>query len=412
MHNIRLLFLLFLLLPMYSIGQDKTLDYYISSAINNSPLLNDYSNQLLANHIDSQLLKASGSIQIYGNGNSYYAPVRNGYGYDEAITNGGQLQALITATKNLIPKRALTVQFKDLQFISDSIRIASRISEQDLKKNIIGQYITTYGDQLQIQFNSELRNVLAREETVLKRLTQRNVYKQVDYLSFLVTYQQQELAQQQLILQYKNDYATLNYLAGIQDTTVASLSVPNIVVAAGFLKDTSVFFLKYQLDSLKLMNNKSLIDISYKPRINLYADGGILSTLANQPYKNLGNSFGINFVIPIYDGGQKKLQYAKIDIAEKTRLKNKTFFENQYYQQIAQLQQQLHAIDGLLGTINKQVKYIETLIDANGKLLETGDIKMTDYVLAINNLVTAKNLVVQNRVSHLQIQNQLSYWNR
>ena len=60
MHNNRFLFLVFLLLPIYSIGQDKTLDYYISSAVNNSPLLNDYRNQLLANHIDSQLLKASG----------------------------------------------------------------------------------------------------------------------------------------------------------------------------------------------------------------------------------------------------------------------------------------------------------------------------------------------------------------
>ena len=412
MHNNRFLFLVFLLLPIYSIGQDKTLDYYISSAVNNSPLLNDYRNQLLANHIDSQLLKASGSIQIHGNGNSYYAPVRNGYGYDEAITNGAQLQALITATKNLIPKRSLNLQFKDLQFISDSIRIASKISEQDLKRNIIGQYITTYGDQLQIQFNNELRYLLSREETVLKRLTQKNVYKQVDYLSFLVTYQQQELTRQQLAAQYKNDYASLNYLAGILDTTAITLTVPNISVATEFSKDTSVFFLKYQLDSLKLINNKSLIDISYKPRINLYADGGILSTLANQPYKNFGNSFGINFVIPIYDGGQKKLQYAKVDIAEKTRLKNQKFFENQYYQQIAQLQQQLYAIDGLLATINKQVKYIETLIDANGKLLETGDIKMTDYVLAINNLVTAKNLVVQNRVSRLQVINQLNYWNR
>jgi hypothetical protein len=57
-------------------------------------------------------------------------------------------------------------------------------------------------------------------------------------------------------------------------------------------------------------------------------------------------------------------------------------------------------------------KYIETLIDANGKLLETGDIKMTDYVLALNNYITAKNLVVQNMIARLQIINQLNYWNK
>ena len=89
---------------------------------------------------------------------------------------------------------------------------------------------------------------------------------------------------------------------------------------------------------------------------------------------------------------QRRLQYSKLAILERTRQRNKEFFQNQYYQQIAQLQQQLNAIETLLEPINKQIKYIETLIDANGKLLETGDIKMTDYVLAINNLITAKNL--------------------
>ncbi len=406
------IFYLLLLIPFYGYEQNKTLDYYISTAVTNSPLLYDYRNQILSNSLDSQLLRAANGIQVNGNGTSYYAPIRNGYGYDEAITNGQQIQALITATKNLIPKKYLNLQFRDLQLTGDSIRIASKISEQDLRKNIIGQYITTYGDQLQINFNNELHNLLSREEIVLKKLTQKNVYKQVDYLSFLVTYQQQELTRKQLEIQYKNDYATLNYLAGIFDTTVSELTAPDIAVALNYITDTSAFFLKYTLDSLRLVNNKALIDLSYRPHLNVYADGGFNSSLNFVPYKNFGNSVGINFVIPIYDGGQKKLQYSKIAIAERTRLKNKEFFQNQYYQQIAQLRQQLYAIEGLLGTINKQVRYIETLIEANGKLLETGDIKMTDYVLALNNYITAKNLVVQNMISRYQVINQINYWNK
>ncbi|HUS03133.1 MAG TPA: TolC family protein [Chitinophagaceae bacterium] len=408
----RFIIYLIFLLPVYSFEQTKDLNYYISNAVTNSPLLNDLRNQLLSNSIDSQILKASNGVQINGNGNSYVAPIRNGYGYDEAITNGQQLQALITATKNLLPKKYLNLQFRDLQITGDSIRIASKISEQDLKKTIIGQYITTYGDQLQIDFNNQLHDLLTREEVILKRLTQRNVYKQVDYLSFLVTYQQQNLTQQLLEVQYKNDYATLNYLAGIFDTSFSKLAPPDINVALNFVTDTSAFFLKYALDSLRLINNKALIDLGYRPHINVYADGGFNSSLNYLPYKNFGNSVGISFVIPIYDGGQKKLQYSKIAIAERTRLRNKEFFQNQYYQQIAQLRQQLYAIEGLLGTINKQIKYIETLIEVNGKLLETGDIKMTDYVLALNNYVTAKNLVVQNMISRYQVINQINYWNK
>ncbi len=412
MNRRRFLIFLIFLIPVYSLAQDKNLDYYISNAITNSPLLNDFRNQLLSNSIDSQILQASRNIQINGNGNSFYAPVRNGYGYDAAITNGGQLQALVTASKNILPGKFVNLGFKQLQLTGDSIRNASKISEQDLKKTIINQYITTYGDQLQMDFNSQLLNLLSREEMVLKRLTQKNVYKQVDYLSFLVTYQQQDLTRNQLQAQYKNDYATLNYLAGIIDTIPTALAPPELNVIRTFYTDSSAFFLKYKIDSLRLINNKALIDLGYKPHINLFTDGGIQSTFSDPVYKNFGYSFGINFVVPIYDGGQRKLQYSKINIAERTRARNKEFFQTQYYQQVAQLQQQLNAIENLLVPINKQIKYIETLIDANGKLLETGDIKMTDYVLALNNYITAKNLVVQNMVARLQIINQLNYWNK
>ena len=412
MNRKRFLFFLIFFIPVYLFAQNKNLDYYISNAVTNSPLLNDQRNQLLSNSIDSQILIASRNVQIIGNGNTYYAPVRNGYGYDAAITNGGQLQALITATKNILPKKYVNFQFKDLQLTGDSIRNASKISEQDIKKTIINQYITTYGDQLQMDFNRQLLNLLTREEIILKKLTQKNVYKQVDYLSFLVTYQQQDLIRNLLQVQYKNDYATLNYLAGIVDTVPTPLASPEINVVRIFYTDSSAFFLKYKIDSLRLINNKALIDLGYRPHINLYADAGVQSSFAEPLYRNFGNSFGINFVIPIYDGGQKKLQYSKIAIAERTRLKNKGFFQNQYYQQIAQLQQQLSAIENLIIPIDKQIKYIETLIDVNGKLLETGDIKMTDYILALNNYITAKNLVVQNMISRLQIINQLNYWHK
>ncbi len=409
----RLLFFMIFFVQAVCFAQDKNLDYYLTNAVTNSPLLNDQRNQVLSNNIDSQILVASRKVQVTGNGNTFYAPVINGYGYDAALTNGGQLQALLTATKNLLPKKYFNFQFRDLQIIGDSIRNASKISEQDLKKTIINQYITTYGDQLQLDFYNELHNLLMREEIILKRLTQKNVYKQVDYLSFLVTYQQQELIQQQLDVQYKNDFATLNYLAGIFDTTTATLTQPELTAVRNFYSDTSVFFLKYRIDSLRLINSKSLIDLGYRPRINLFADGGFQSALSPFPStKNFGTSFGVSFVLPLYDGGQKKLQYSKLAIAESTRIRNKEFFQHQFNQQVAQLQQQLYAIENLLGPINKQIKYIETLIDVNGRLLETGDIKMTDYILALNNYITSKNLVVQNMISRYQVINQLNYWNK
>ena len=74
------------------------------------------------------------------------------------------------------------------------------------------------------------------------------------------------------------------------------------------------------------------------------------------------------------------------------------------------MQQQLNDLQSLAQPINKQIQYLETLINVNGKLLETGDIRITDYVLALNNYITAKNLLVQNQVERYQVIQQLNYW--
>ncbi|MEP6926875.1 MAG: TolC family protein [Ginsengibacter sp.] len=410
MNKIQFFLFAFLLAPVFLFSQDKDLSFYINNSLNNSPQLYEYRNLILSNSIDSQLIVAANRYQLTGSTNAYYAPVFNGYGYDVAITNGQQLSALVALNKQVYNKRNLSLQFQNLNLQRDSLNVTSKITTQDIKKSIITQYITTYGDQLQLDFNNEAIKLLSNEESILKKLTQKNVYKQADYLSFLVTLQQQQLTRSQLMVQYKNDYATLNYLAGIIDTTTSTLAPPDISVVKDFIYDSSAFFFKYKIDSLRLINQRSVIDVGYRPKVSLFADAGYQTTFTISPYKNFGTNIGVNLSIPIYDGRQKQLQYTKLTILERTRQRQKEFFTNQLTQQLQQLQQQLKELESLAEPINKQIKYLETLIEVNGKLLETGDIKITDYVLALNNYITSRNLVVQNMITRYLIINQLNYW--
>lgn len=403
--------ILIFFVPLFSIAQNKDLNYFISRSISNDPKFTEFRNQILANKIDSQLIVAGNKIQVSGSGNAYYAPIINGWGYDEAITNGQQLSALVALNKQIYNKRNLSLQFKSLQLQNDSLANSSAIYQQDLKKTIISQYILTYGDQLQLNFNDEVISLLTKEEGILKTLTEKNVYKQADYLSFLVTLQQQQLTRNQLMVQYKNNYATLNYLAGIIDTVTEALAAPDLQVKVNLNATSSPFFLNYKIDSLRLQNERLLAKIQYRPKVNLFADAGYQSTFILTPYKNFGYNIGINLTVPIYDGHQKRLQFTKLDIEERTRQKQHEFFYNQYQQQIQELEQQLNDIESLAGPINKQITYLETLINVNGKLLETGDIRITDYILALNNYITAKNLVVQNQMARYQVIQQLNYWN-
>jgi outer membrane protein TolC len=207
------------------------------------------------------------------------------------------------------------------------------------------------------------------------------------------------------------DYDSLNYLAGIVDTSTTTLEAPNLRVIPNLNAKESPFFLSYNLDSLRIENERSLAEIQYRPKVNLFADAGYQSAFQVTPYKNWGYSFGINLTVPIFDGGQKQLAFKKLDIRKNTLQRQRNFFTNQYEQQLQQLQQQLNELKGLSTSINKQICYLETLIKVNGKLLETGDIRIADYVLALNNYITAKNLVVQNQIAQYQVIQQLNYWN-
>ena len=394
-------------------AQSKTLDDYLQQAVKNSPLLKDLNNQILSARLDSVRIKAGFKPQVTASSAGLYAPVIRGYGYSSAITNGQSLNGLVTVSKAFIGKGNLNAQFAALGIQSDSLRNSIKLSEQDLRRTIIGQYITAYGSLQQQNFNQEIVDLLRKEEDLLKRLTRSNVYRQSDYLTFLVTLKQAQLQLSQTRLQYKTDYATLNFLSGVADTAILEIIKPELQKAIHPTdRSSSIFFKQYQLDSIRLNNSRKLIDYSYRPRLSMFADGGYNSDLTAQYYKNFGTSIGFTVSMPLYDGGQRKLLYKKLSLEQETSRSYKAFFNNQYTQQINQLNQQIGEYDKLIAEINDQFKYSESLIKVDTQLLQTGDLKIADLILAVNNYLTIKNLLTQNTISRLQLINQLNYWSR
>ncbi|SDW91670.1 Outer membrane protein TolC [Hydrobacter penzbergensis] len=393
-------------------AQSKDLDYYIGSGIQKSPLLNDLRNQSRSTAIDSMRINAGYKPQVMGVSNNSYAPSINGWGYDNAITNGGTFSQLITVNKRLVGKENLQNQYEAIRLAKESLAISGKVTEQDIRKAITSQYIVAYGIYLQYSFNKEVLELLGSEEAILKKLTERNIYRQTDYLSFLVTMQQQQLQLNQLKVQFQNEFASLNYLSGLQDTGFVAVPAPNISLAPPPEIEQTVFYQQFRLDSLKLKNSDAQINFSYKPKLSLYADAGHSSTFAVNPYKNFGTSFGINLSVPIYDGKQKKMQHDKIAIAQQTRQQYQQFYKTQFDQQLLQLLQQLRSAQELINQTSTQIRYTQALIEANRKLLEAGDVRMSDYIIAIGNYLAARNSSTQNMIYKLQLINQINYWNR
>ncbi|WPO89260.1 TolC family protein [Chryseobacterium sp. HR92] len=389
---------------------EHTLPYFITTAQDNSPLLNDYNNQVMSNKIDSLKLKSTYGFIVTGEANAGYSPNIKGWGYDNTLTNGQSLFAGVRVAKEFISRNNLDTRLKAYDANIAQILAQKNISIQTLNKQITDQYIATYTSQQRYELSKEIISLLNQEDVILKRLTQSSVFKQTDYLTFKVTLQQNELTLEQQQAEWQSNYALLNYLCGIVDIHFTPLNAPNIDKSLNPVDfKESMYNQSFKADSLKIKNDSEIIKYNYKPKIMAFSDGGYQSSFTQTPYKNFGLGVGVGVSIPIYDGHQKKMMLQQNQLALQTRQKYMEQTERQYQQQIFQIQNQMEQYYKMIGTANQQINYAKTLVEANAKQLPTGDVRMVDFILSINNLLSLKANIIQYNATLLNLQNQMQY---
>lgn len=408
----RYIFLLLLGYASSLLAQERNLDFYIKTAINNAPAFRDLHNQAAINRQDSLLIRANLRPQVIAGTAASIAPHKKGFGYDVAISNGGYLSTLIGVSQPVfVPKQNLAAQFNTLAVQHKSLQNMARLTEQDIRRTIGAQYITAYSTAQQLTFNRETLDLLRRQELVFKRLTEQNIYRQTDYLTFLNALHQQETTVQQFEAQYRNDLATLNYLCAITDTTTVALPDPGLQLPVLPPIEKTVFYRKFTIDSLQIRADDQLIDNPYRPTVSIFGDAGFNSSFVSQGWKNFGFSVGIGATLIISDGKQRQLRHEKTVLLENTRQGYSRFFLQQYEQEIAQARQQLAALDQLDRSVMAQLQNIRLLIEATGRLIRTGDARVLDYLIAIGNQLNAQNQLTLNQTSRFQILNQLNFRN-
>lgn len=388
----------------------NTLSYFLETAKSNSPVLNDYNNQVISNKIDSLKLRATYGFIVTGEGTAGYSPNIRGWGYDNALTNGQSLFAGVRVAKEFISRNNLNTRLAGINASIAQVLAQKNINLQTLNKQITDQYIATYASQQQYNLSQEIIHLLDQEDIVLKKLTQSAVFKQTDYLTFKVTLQQNELTLEQQKADWQNNYSLLKYLSGIVDDTFEPVEKPIFAETLNPVSfDESIYNKAFQADSLKLSNDAKIIEYTYKPKITAFSDSGYQSSFTTTPYKNFGMSVGVGVTIPIYDGHQKKMLLQQNQLSLETRKKYLEQTQRQYQQQILQVNNQIEQYDKMINTANQQIVYAKTLVEANAKQLPTGDVRMVDFILSINNLLTLKGNIIQYNTTLFNLKNQLQY---
>lgn len=404
-----LIILLTLIIDENGYSQSRQLDHYLSEGLKNSPLLRDYSNQINSGKLDSLLVLCGYKPQIGVTSQVMAAPFSTNFGYDEAITNGGNYSAVVGVKQSLLNKGIKSAQLQSIELLKQSLDVNKVITETDLKKSITAQYIAAYIDYSLLQFNQKVVGILTEQQKVIKYMVENGIYQQTDLMNLSVSAKAQEIAQKQTFIQYKNDVALLNLLSGIVDTSFVILAKPEIQInrIADFNSLPSV--VQSRIDSLKNSNARTLIDLNYRPRLDAFADAGFMAVKPANVPSNFGTSFGLNFSMPIYDGKQRQQEYKKIDIAETYRTMYREYYTTQFRQQYNQLLEQIRLTNDLVLEMNGQLDQQKQLIEMYKVEIDHGLVRFTDYLLVVNNYINMQNNLAAAEMNRMQLINQLNY---
>lgn len=405
-----LLLVLPLLLCCYlACGQTHALNYYVTTGLQNSPLLQDYNYQQQANLIDSLKVYAGFKPQVSANLNAMEAPIGRNFGFDEAITDGGNYTGVLSITQSLLNKKARTAQLQNIRLLNQALAAQRRIEAQELRRTITAQYITTYAGFRQMQFSRQVLDILQKEEPALRKLVQNGVYLQTDYYNLHINIKAQAIALQQARVQFQYDLNGLRILCGITDTGLVTLAEPEILVQDLLEPRLTPTMQKFRVDSLQLALSKTQLDLNYRYKFSAFADAGMMATTPQSIPRHLGTSFGLSFSVPIYDGGQRQLGYQKISIAEQSREKYRDFYLRQYQVQRRQLQEQLAATDTLLQDIREQLENQRKLLEMYRVELSAGLVRFTDFILVISSFAETQYSLVQAEINRFQVLNEFNH---
>lgn len=407
MRKIVLIAFLFSIFIKYS--QAQQLEYFINQGLGNSPLLKDYQNQLGMAESDSLLVRAGQKPQVNCTSQVMVAPYNKNLGYDAAITNGGNYISVVDVSQYIFNGKTLKNKFENIALQNQSLRNTAKISSHDLVKTITGQYLTALADFYEVANLQAYSELLDQQKEILKQLVLQAIYKQTDYLTLEIESQTAEVNLNQATGQFLSDVSFLKQICGITDTTQLIPQMPKIETTQNVSIEKSPLFLQFAIDSLKLINEQKGVNLRYRPKINWFADAGLMTSSPATFYHNFGYSIGVNMSIPIFDGHQRQLEYQKITIRENTRSNYKSYYTNQYFKQVEQLNTELLTTRKNIVLLKLQESSAQELVKLLKVQLNSGNTTITELINAMKNQLSVAHNIHQAQLKEYGIINELNY---
>ncbi|WP_444105575.1 TolC family protein [Bacteroides sp.] len=430
MNRLLLLFSLSIV-SLHSYGQEdgsKSLHYYIETAKENSPLIADYRNRTEIEQAELERLKAMYThSRLELNGDYLFVPIvsKDGgraafkwnarsatdyYGYDLGESSGS-FHAGATWTHPLLGRSSYKVAQEQAKINTDMANNRIRMEEHQLERSVTEQYLLCLLDKAQIDFTDSVGTVIGRRMEIVQKLVENGLSKQSDLHLLVIEREANDELHTAACQDYHTHLMDLNLLCGIDEVTDVALSDISQPVRLRNDGEPSLFTEQYRLDSLNTTVALRSFNLQYKPKLDLFVNGGLQVGDFSGWYRHFGLSAGVTFSWTIFDGRQKRQKERQAVWQQNTI---RTYKENSEYQRNMRIKQclsELGRYDERERALERQLAEYESVLADYGKEMDAGQVSVLDYITVLRSKIQTEKDRLLLRTNKQLVIAAYNYWN-
>ncbi len=374
--NRSLFLLLSVIVCLHLHGQEeggRSLQDYIETAKVNSPLITDYRNQTEIEQAELERLKAMYThSRLELNGDYLFVPIvsKDGgqtvfkwnaqsatdyYGYDLGESSGS-LHAGVTWTQPLLGRSSYKIAQEQAKINADIADNRICMEAHQLERSVTEQYLLCLLDKAQMAFTDSVGAVIEHRINIVRKLVENGLSKQSD-LKLLAIERETNMELHAAASQsYHTHLMDLNLLCGIDDTTAVTLADVDLPVRLQADDRQSLFIEQYRLDSLNMAVSLRSFNLQYKPRLDLFVNGGLQTGDFSGWYRHFGWNAGLTFSWTVFGGRQKRCKERQARWRQNTI---RSYKDNSEYRRNMRIRECLSELDRYSDTEKKSSSAIQ-----------------------------------------------------
>jgi outer membrane protein len=321
---IRILFLVTVTLS-YASGQAVfTLDRCLTLARTQSPRMRNAENAIRTAELSHAELFTTKFPQIKLGASSIYAPSSGSFGYDPALSNGGQVAGQVMVQQSLYDGGIRGLKSDQLSLDIDRFAKEKRIAERDLVFSVKQAFIETLRSEQEIILQEESVRQLSEYLEIVRRLSKVGSAAYTDVLKTELQLSNAQLSFQKAVEEFavaKYSLAeligtpldtTFSIVGSLNDTTYTETNLPlfnaNPDSSSSLEMSAASLAVKHSLLDVELTQHENYPTVLFVGDAGLLTSGDNLRLPRDERANMFGFSFGVSLEVPLVNWGATDLR--------------------------------------------------------------------------------------------------------